>query len=54
MGQEFKKIQSYNKTQHSTFYSNSKAETVINESDIDDVFELSCGTIISNTQKYLG
>ena len=30
------------------------AETVINESDIDDVFESIYPTIISNIQKYLG
>ena len=33
---------------------NSKAETVINESDIDDVFELVCITVISNMQKSFG
>ena len=32
----------------------SKAETIINESDIDDVFESTYTTIISNIQKYLG
>ena len=36
---EFKKIQNNDKTLYITFYSNSKAETIINESDIDDVFE---------------
>ena len=32
----------------------SKTETVINENDIDGVFEPSCGTIISIIHKYLG
>ena len=36
---EFKKIEKDNETKYSTFYSNSKAKPVINESDIDDVFE---------------
>ena len=35
-------------------YSNSKAETITNESDIDDVFKSIYITIISNTQKSLG
>ena len=36
------------------FYSNSKAEIIINESDIDDVFQLIYTTIISNIPKSLG
>ena len=36
---KFKKIQSDDKTLYSTLYSTSKAETIINESDTDDVFE---------------
>ena len=36
---EFKKIKSYDATKYITIYSNSKAETIINESDINDVFE---------------
>ena len=51
---EFKKIQSDDKTLYSTFYSTSKAETIINESDTDDVFESICSTITSNIQKSLG
>ena len=51
---EFKKIHCDDKTPYSTFYSNSKAEKVINESDIDDVWESIYNTIISNTQKSLG
>ena len=51
---QFKKIQSDDKILYSTFYSNSKAETFINENDIDDVFESIYSTIISNMQKYIG
>ena len=35
----FKKIESEDKTKYDTFYSNSKAEIIINESDIDDVLQ---------------
>ena len=42
----FKKIKSDDKTKYDTFYSNSKAEIIINESDIDDVFESVYTTII--------
>ena len=35
----FKKIESDDKTKYGTFCSNSKADTIINESDTDDVFE---------------
>ena len=51
---EFKKIQSDDKTLQGTFYSNSKAETIINLSDIDDVFKSIYITAISNIQKSLG
>ena len=51
---EVKKIGRSNGTKHSTFYSNSKAETIINESNIDDEFESIYSTIISNIQKSLG
>ena len=51
---EIKKIQSDDKTLHSNFYLNSKGETIINESGIDDVFESIYSTIISNTQTSLG
>ena len=37
-----------------TIYSNSKAETVIDESDGDDVFESIYSTILLNIQKSLG
>ena len=51
---EFKKIQSDDKTLQGTFYSNSKAETIINLSDIDGVFKSIYITVISNIQKSLG
>ena len=51
---KFKKIQSNDKTIYSTFYSNSKAETIINESDINEVFKSIYITIISDIQKSLG
>ena len=37
-----------------TFYLNSKAELIIEESDIDDVFKSIYTTIILNIQKSLG
>ena len=43
----FKKIEMDDKTRYDTFYSNSKAEIIINETDIDDVFQSICTTIIS-------
>ena len=46
----FKKIENEYKTKYDNFYSNLKAEIIINESDIDDVFELINTTIISNIQ----
>ena len=50
----FQKIESKDETKYCTFYSNSNAETIINENDIDDVFESIYTTIISNIQKSLG
>ena len=44
----FKKIQSRDKTTYRTFYSNAKAETIINESEIDDVFKSVYSTVKSN------
>ena len=35
---EFKKIENDDKTKYSIFYSTSKAETIIDESDVDDLF----------------
>ena len=39
---------------YSTFQSNSKVETIIIESDIDNVFESIYSKIKSNIQKYIG
>ena len=51
----FKKIESEDKTKYDTFYLSSKAELVIiNKSDIDDVFQSICTTIILNIIKSLG
>ena len=46
----FKKIETEYKTKYDNFYSNSKAEIIINDSDIDNVFESIYTTIISNMQ----
>ena len=51
---ELKKIENDIKTKFSTFYSNSKAEKSINESDINVMFESIYTTIMSNMQKFLG
>ena len=51
---EFKKIENDDKTIYNTFHLNSKAETVINEIDTDDVFESIYSNVISNIQKSLG
>ena len=51
---ELKKIEIDDATKYSTFYSNSKGETVINESDIDDVFQPISSTVTSNIQNSLG
>ena len=50
----FKKIESEDKTKYDTFYSNSKAEIIINESDIHDIFESVYPAIITNMEKSLG
>ena len=42
------------KKKYDTFYLKSKAETIINESDINDVFESIYTAIISNIQKSIG
>ena len=47
-----KKIEKEDKTKYDTFYSQTKAETSIN--DTDDVFESIYTTIISNIQKSFG
>ena len=46
-----KNIESEDKTKYDAFYSHSKAERIINESDIDDVFKSIYTTIISNIHK---
>ena len=46
-----KNIGSEDKTKYDTFYLHSKAERIINESDIDDVFKSIYTTIISNIHK---
>ena len=48
----FKKIEKDDKTKYDTFYSSSKAEIIINETDIDDVFQSIYTTIISNMQNF--
>ena len=48
-----KKIESDDKTKYDTFYSHSEAETITNESDIDNLFKSIYATIISNIQKFL-
>ena len=50
---DFKKIPSDDKTLYSSFYLNSIAKKIINESDINDVFKWIFTTIISNIQKYV-
>ena len=49
-----KKIKSEDKTKYDTFYSHSKTEIIIKESDIDDVFKSIYTTVISNIQRSLG
>ena len=50
-----KKIESEDKTKYDRFYLHSKAETIINGTDIDDdEFKSMYTTIISNRQKFLG
>ena len=50
----FKKIENEDKIKYDTFYSNSKAEIIINESDIDDVFQSIYTRNISNIPNSLG
>ena len=50
---EFRKIESDDETKYSSVYLSSKAETVINDSDVDDVFASFYSTIMSNIQKFL-
>ena len=50
----FKKTESEDKTKCDTFYSSSKAEIIINKSDIDNVFQTIYTTIIINLKKSFG
>ena len=50
----FKKIESKDKTNFDNFYSSSNVEIIINESDIDNVFESIYPTIITSIEKSLG
>ena len=50
----FKEIVSEDKSKYDAFYSHLKAETIINEGDVDDVFKSIYTTVISNMQKSLG
>ena len=50
----FKNIESEDKTKYDNFYSVSKAEIIINESDNDEVFKSIYTTIITTIQKSLG
>ena len=50
----FKKIENKDKTKYDNFYSSSKAEITINESDIENVIKSIYTTIIANIQKSLG
>ena len=47
------KIESEDKTKYDNFCSSSKAEIIINASDIDNVFQSIYTTIITNIQKSL-
>ena len=51
---EFKIIENVNEKICRTFYLNSRAETIFNESDIDEIFESISIRIISNIQKFIG
>ena len=48
----FKKIESEDKTKYDNFYWSSKAEIIINESYIENVFKSIYTTIIANIQKF--
>ena len=49
-----KKVECEDKVKFDNFYSSSKAEIIINESDIENVFKSIYTTIIANIQKSLG
>ena len=46
--------ESEDKTKNDNFYSSSKAEIIINESDIDNVFQSIYNRVMTNIQKSLG
>ena len=48
----FKKMESKDKAKFGNFYSSSKAEIIINESAIDNVFKSIYTTITTNIQKF--
>ena len=50
----FKKIETEDKTKYEHFYSISQEELIINESDIDNVFQSIHTTVIADIQKSLG
>ena len=50
----YKMIKGEDKTKYGNFYSSSKAEIIVNENDIDDMFHSIYTTIIRNIQKSLG
>ena len=50
----FKEIESKEKTMHDNFYSRSKAEIIINESDIEDLFKSIYTKIITSIKRSLG
>ena len=49
----FKRIENKENAKHDNFYSNSRAEIIINESGIDDVFKSIYTTIITKIQNSL-
>ena len=50
----FKEIESKEKTMYDNFYSRSKAEIIINESDIEDLFKSIYTKIITSIKRSLG
>ena len=53
LAREFKKTESDDAAKYVTFCSESKSEKIIDESDLEDVFESMYCTIISKIQKYI-
>ena len=50
----FKKTEKEDKAKYDNFYSSSKAEIIMNESDVDNVFQSIYTTVTKNIQKSLG